>query len=98
MALATNNPNTSVLKNRAHRAVMPGVVAIVAALVFTLVFNYFVNYYLVGPIIRITRGVQAFLDTGETFQAKIETRDELFLLASSLQQLVSRSLNRDNNS
>ena len=83
------------LKSRAHRAVMPGVVAILAALVFTFVFNYFINYYLVGPIIRITKGIQAFLDTGETFQAKIETKDELSLLASSLQQLVSRSLNRD---
>ncbi len=78
------------LKNRAHRAVMPGVVAILAALVFTLVFNYFVNYYLVSPIIKITKGVQKFLQTNEPFQVKIETNDEMQRLASSLQDLMTR--------
>ena len=78
------------LKNRAHRAVMPGVVAILAALVFTLVFNYFVNYYLVSPIIKITKGVQKFLQINEPFQVKIETNDEMQRLASSLRELMTQ--------
>ena len=86
------------LKNRAYRAIMPGIVAIIAALVFSFVFNYFVNYYLVGPIIRISHGIQDFLDTGKTFEVNIETMDEMSLLASSLQQLISRSSNRDEKS
>lgn len=78
------------LKNRAHRAVMPGVVAIISALVFTLVFNYLVNYYLVNPIIKITKGIQGFLATGEPPKVKIETEDELNDLASALQELVAQ--------
>ena len=79
------------LKNRAHRAVMPGVVAILSALIFTLIFNYFVNYYLVSPIIKITNEIQKCLKTSEPFQVKIETKDELNRLASALQELVAQS-------
>jgi HAMP domain-containing protein len=78
------------LKNRAHRAVIPGVVAILAALVFTLIFNYLVSYYLVSPIIRITEGIQRVLQTNEPFQIKVETNDEMQRLATSLQALVTR--------
>lgn len=78
------------LKNRAHRAVMPGVVAILAALVFSFLFNYFVNYYLVGPIIKITSGIQAFIKNGEPFHVKIETDDELRSLTSSIRELAER--------
>jgi HAMP domain-containing protein len=79
------------LKSRAHRAVMPGVVAILSALIFTLVFNYFVNYYLVSPIIKITKEIQKCLETNEPFEIKIETKDELNRLASALQELVAES-------
>jgi HAMP domain-containing protein len=78
------------LKERAQRAVMPGVVAILAALVFTLVFNYFVNYYLVSPIIKITEGIQKFLKTDEPFQVKIESKDELHHLTTALQELMTQ--------
>jgi HAMP domain-containing protein len=83
------------LKNRAHRAVMPGVVAVLSALVFVLVFNYFVNYYLVSPIIKITNGIQRFLKTSEPFQVKIETSDELHHLAAALQELVAQYQKRE---
>lgn len=77
------------LKNRAHRAAMPGIVAIIAALVFTLVFNYFVNYYVVNPIIRLTEGIQKHLQTGEPLNVEIETRDELLDLKSAIQDLLT---------
>lgn len=78
------------LKNRAHRAVMPGVVAILSALVFALVFNYFVHYYLVSPILKITRAIQKFLETGVPVEIRIETKDEMKHLATSLQQLMTQ--------
>jgi len=79
------------LKNRARRAVMPGVVAILSALIFTLVFNYFVNYYLVSPIIKITKEIQKCLKTNEPFQVKIETKDELHHLAYAIKELVAQA-------
>lgn len=78
------------LKGRAHRAVMPGIVAIVSGLVFTLIFNYFINYYVVGPIIETTKGIQGFMEQGEPISVKIETRDELAGLVSSVRMLADR--------
>ena len=78
----------SELKNRAHRAVMPGIVAILSALIFVIIFNYFINYYLVGPIVKITKGIRKFLDIREPFQVEVETRDELFDMANSIRELL----------
>lgn len=80
----------SQLEAHAHRAVMPGIVAILSALVFTLIFNYFVHYYMVGPIIRITDGVQKSMETRAPFDVNIETNDELQRLVSALRNLVNR--------
>jgi len=77
----------SQLQNRANRAVMPGIVAILAALFFTLVFNYFVNYYAVSPIVRITKGVKTFVERRLPFAVAIETKDELSDLASAIKTL-----------
>jgi NtrC-family two-component system sensor histidine kinase KinB len=80
------------LKNRAHRAVMPGIVAILSALIFTMVFNYFVNYYIVSPIVRLTKGVRAFLETKQPLDVKVQTKDEVLDLVTSIQQLVAHSM------
>jgi methyl-accepting chemotaxis protein len=82
----------SQLKNKAHRAVMPGVVAILAALIFTLLFNYFINYYVVSPIIRIRKGIGRFLENNEMFDARIETKDELMQLSESVQKLIHETV------
>ena len=78
------------LKNRAHRAIMPGIVAILAALIFTVIFNFLINYYVVSPIIRTTRGIHHFVETGELPVIQVETQDELYDLVSSIQRLVAR--------
>lgn len=78
------------LKGKSHRASMPGLVAILAALFFTLVFNYFVNLYLVNPIIKITKGVRAFVETRKPVTIEVETKDELADLVSSIQDMMVR--------
>ncbi|MBW1999205.1 MAG: hypothetical protein JRJ29_14745 [Deltaproteobacteria bacterium] len=83
------------LKNRSHRAVMPGVIAILSALVFSLVFNYFVNYYTVNPIIRMSKGIKEFISNRTPFDIKIESEDELRDLANSIKELSSMVGARD---
>jgi HAMP domain-containing protein len=78
------------LKNRAHRATMPGIVAILAAIIFTLIFNYFLNYYMINPIVKITESVEKVTEGRGPLDIRIETKDELSRLVSSIQQLVSR--------
>lgn len=83
------------LKQRAHRAIMPGIIAILSALVFTLIFNYCINYYVVGPILRLTNGIHKYLKKGEAFEARIETNDELRDLANSVQNLMAIKRRQD---
>jgi len=78
------------LKQRAHRAIMPGIVAIVSALIFSLLFNYFINFYIVGPIIRLTNGIREFLKTSKAFDARIETKDEISGLANAIKEIMAQ--------
>ncbi len=77
------------LKQRAHRAVMPGVIAILSALVFTILFNYFVNIYIVNPILSLIKSINNFLNRGEPVSVKVESNDELADLAASVTNLAA---------
>ncbi|HNR67058.1 MAG TPA: hypothetical protein PKN04_04435 [bacterium] len=85
------------LKQRSNRAVMPGLVAILAALLFTLIFNYYVNYYMVSPIIRITDRVKRFIENRAPYDVSIETKDEIAELSESIAQLCQISKSREKN-
>ncbi|MFH1625504.1 MAG: MCP four helix bundle domain-containing protein [Pseudomonadota bacterium] len=76
------------LQNRASRAVMPGIVAIVSALVFTIIFNFFINLYVILPIKRLTNGIQAYIKHGEQPALSVESRDEISRLAGVVQDLI----------
>ncbi len=80
------------LKNRSQRAVMPGIVAIIAAVVFTVLFNYFVNYYIARPIVQLTRGIEEYNNTGEIFKFTSETSDEIGRLTNAIKKML-QSLN-----
>ncbi len=77
------------LKQRSTRAVMPGLIAILAALVFTFIFNYFVNYYMISPIIRITDRIKKFIDNKTPYDVNIDSQDEISRLSESISQLCS---------
>ncbi|MCB2168896.1 MAG: MCP four helix bundle domain-containing protein [Deltaproteobacteria bacterium] len=76
------------LKEKAHRAVMPGVIAIIAALVFTLIFNYMINHFVVSPLLDITSGISNFLENGTPFTYSVETNDELYNLSLLVRELM----------
>lgn len=81
----------SSLRNKANRAIMPAVVAILSALIFSFMFNYFVNYYFVTPIVKITGGVKAFIEKRKPFSIQIKSKDELTELSASISTLCSLS-------
>ncbi len=78
------------LKNRANRAVMPGIVAVISALVFSLIFSYFVNQYMVNPINKMAHGIEDFLERDKTFVITVETKDEISHLSSAIRSLCTR--------
>ena len=67
---------------------MPGIIASLSALGFVLIFNFFLNLYIVSPIINITKGIQDFLKTKNIPDYKIESKDEISYLASSVRELL----------
>jgi HAMP domain-containing protein len=78
------------LQNRASRAIMPGIVAILSSLVFVLIFNYFINYYVTRPINILARAVENNIKTGAPVNIEIESRDELHNLASAIKELAAQ--------
>lgn len=77
------------LKNRAHRAVMPLAVAILAALVFVLLFHFFINIYIVNPILSIIGSIERFVKYGDPVAVKVDTEDEIADLAASVSNLAA---------
>ena len=82
---------TSSLNNKARRAIMPGIVAIIAGLVFVLIFNYFINYYFISPVVKISKGIRDFRDFHIPFRVNIETKDELLELKDSVESILGKS-------
>ncbi len=79
------------LEGRAHRATMPGVIAIVSAFIFAVLFSFVINLFVVTPIISVTRGIEKYIDTGKSFDVKVETKDELSKLVTSVKSLIAMS-------
>ncbi len=82
---------------KSQKAVMPGLITIISALIFAFMFNFFINQFIVKPLIKITEGVDHFVKFGSKFNINIETKDELMVLATSIQNLfISHSLSSKN--
>jgi methyl-accepting chemotaxis protein len=96
-ALMTLNDRTmfetsTMLRTRAKKSIMPGIVAIVAAIIFSLMFIFFINLYVVTPILKMTRGIRDFLDYNKPFRLEVDTRDEIMELANSINNLINNIL------
>ncbi|QZE12849.1 hypothetical protein K4L44_09640 [Halosquirtibacter laminarini] len=79
------------LKERAKRAIVPGVVVVVALLLFISVFSYLVNHFFVEPIIRINDRANDNLRYGRPFDVNIQTNDELRKLAEVIKKLTNKN-------
>jgi len=75
------------LQHRSNRALMPGIVSIIAATIFSLIFTYLVNYFFINPIINMTHSVREFVDHSTPYLVEIETKDEINELSRSIETL-----------
>jgi len=78
------------MKEQARRAIMPGIVAIIAALVFLVIFNFFISKYFVSPIGKIIKSLKKCNSDTQNFSAEISTNDELKELEKEIQNLIYR--------
>ncbi len=77
------------LYDRANRAIMPGIVAILSSLVFVLVFNFFIHRYVIKPIAVLAQQVKTNIKCGKPLDMNIETTDELRDLAVAVKELTT---------
>lgn len=81
---------TSVMKERAKRAVMPAIVSIVTAVIFAVLFNFFIAEYFVSPIRRLCREVSLFYPERGHLKANIRSKDEIKRLETEINNLIHR--------
>lgn len=93
---STNMYQTSmVMKSRANRIIMPGIIAMLASVLFTFIFNFMINRYMIAPIANITRGAQQFIEKDTPYEVEIESRDEINDLNNAVRILCSRAYKRE---
>ncbi len=70
--------STSVgIKDKARRAIIPGIVAVLSAILFTMMFFLFVNLYVITPINKIKKGLDGFIKNRIPYNQQINNKDEL---------------------
>lgn len=94
-ALMTLNQNSMYkesreLKEKAQRALMPGIVAIVAALVFLVMFNFLISKYYVKPIDNLIHAVKYYTSQSQQFDAGITSKDEFKDLEKEIKNLIDK--------
>ncbi len=78
------------LKEKAGRAIMPGIVAIIAALIFLVIFNFFISKYFVKPIEKLIRSIKHYDPKTQNFIPDISSQDELKELENEIRNLILR--------
>ncbi len=91
--------NSSRLEKNYYRMIMPGIIAISAGILLIIFFNYFLNRYIVAPILRIKKGINAFLSSRVPYSVKVDTQDEIDKLneqVKTLTELLKKKETKDN--
>jgi NtrC-family two-component system sensor histidine kinase KinB len=78
------------LETAAERAMMPGIIAIIAAFILTATFSYFISALVVSPIVRMTKRVRSFREGGDLTKLDIHTGDEIQDLADEIRLVAIR--------
>ncbi|MCF6241471.1 MAG: MCP four helix bundle domain-containing protein [Bacteroidales bacterium] len=86
----------STIKDKAHRAIMPGIVSIIAALIFSLMLSFFITRYFVHPIEQLVQAVKFYEPNQKLLNSNISSNDEIKQLEQSINNLLVRLVNENN--
>jgi len=78
------------LKEKAKRAIMPGIVAIISAFIFLFLFNYFISHYFISPIEKLTEELENFPQNKENLETKIDSKDEMNRLKKAIENVINK--------
>lgn len=85
--------NSMLIEQANNRAIMPGIIAITVGIIFIILFNYFINLYFITPILKITSSVENYLKHSIPYRVKVDTKDEIEQLSSSVEKLIAQTKN-----
>jgi methyl-accepting chemotaxis protein len=80
----------TMLKNKSHRAVMPGIIAIVGALVFSLILSFFISKYFVAPLSNLAEAIRSFHPREKYLKSCIKSEDEIKRIEDEVNALIIR--------
>ena len=80
----------TMLKNKSHRAVMPGIIAIVGALVFSLILSFFISKYFVAPLSNLAEAIRSFHPRENYLKSSIKSEDEIKRIEDEVNALIVR--------
>lgn len=80
----------SVLREQSKRALMPGIVSIIAALVFSLILNFFITRYFVNPISELAEAVNEYREGDNKLRSNITSNDEIKDLEEAINNMLQR--------
>lgn len=82
--------DASVLREQSKRALMPGIVSIIAALVFSLILNFFITRYFVNPLSELAEAVNEYREGDNKLHSNITSNDEIKDLEEAINNMLQR--------
>jgi methyl-accepting chemotaxis protein len=76
------------IEQAAYRAITPSLVTTGVVLLLLFVLLYFIDFYYMKPVIKLNKGVAAWLKFRAPFNVTIEGRDETLELKNNIEQLI----------
>ncbi|MDX9770773.1 MAG: MCP four helix bundle domain-containing protein [Tenuifilaceae bacterium] len=80
----------TILKEKSHRAIMPGIVAIVGALVFSLLLSFFISKYYITPLSSLSDAIKTFTPRESQLRSNIKSEDEIKKIEVEVNNLITR--------
>jgi HAMP domain-containing protein len=83
------------IEQAAYRAITPSLVTTGVVLLLLLVLLYFIDFYYMRPVIKLNRGVAAWIKFRSPFNVAVEGRDETLELKNNIEQLIETAKRAD---
>ncbi|MFO7864860.1 MAG: hypothetical protein R6U85_12745 [Salinivirgaceae bacterium] len=80
----------SELHQKSRRAIMPGIISIIAAVIFSLILNFFITRYFVRPISELADAINNYKEDQWTIQSNIKSNDEIKELENAIKGLLQK--------
>jgi HAMP domain-containing protein len=77
------------IRSKSERAIVPGIIAVLASIIFTIVFNYFINIFVINPINKTTEAIDNFIGKRIPYEYNLDSKDEIAELTRAVYLLSS---------